>query len=67
MWLPQQDKKDQGQGCPVHYKPKSTIWDSLAVQWLRHWASNAGGAGSNPGQGPKIPHATQHGQKIFFN
>ena len=49
MWLPQQDKKDQGQGCPAHYKPKSTIWDFLAVQWLRHCASSAGGAGSNPG------------------
>ena len=67
MWLPQQDNKDQGQGCPAHYKPKSAIWDSLAVRWLRHCASNAGGGGSNPGQGTKIPHATQRGQKIFFN
>ena len=30
---------------------------SLAVQWLRLCASNAGGAGSIPGQGTKIPHA----------
>ena len=30
---------------------------SLAVQWLRLYASNAGGVGSIPGQGTKIPHA----------
>ena len=30
---------------------------SLAVQWLRLCASNAGGTGSIPGQGTKIPHA----------
>ena len=28
----------------------------LAVQWLGLWASTAGGAGSIPGQGTKIPH-----------
>ena len=67
MWLSQQDKKNQGQGCPAHYKPKSAIWDFLAVQWLRHWASNAGGASSNPSQGTKIPHAMQRGQKTFLN
>ena len=33
------------------------------VQWLRFCASNAGGAGSSPGRGTKIPHAVQHGQK----
>ena len=33
---------------------------SLAVQWLRFHASNAGGMGSVPGWGP---HATWHGQK----
>ena len=32
---------------------------SLAVQWLRLCTSNARGAGSNPSQGTKIPHATQ--------
>ena len=36
---------------------------SLAVQWLRLRTSAAGGAGSIPGRGTKIPHATQHGQK----
>ena len=30
------------------------------VQWLRLWASNAGGTGSIPGWGTKIPHATRH-------
>ena len=29
-----------------------------AVQWLRIHPSNAGGAGSIPGWGTKIPHAT---------
>ena len=36
---------------------------SLAVQWLRLCASNAGGAGSIPGRGTKVPHATWCGQK----
>ena len=36
---------------------------SLAVQWLRFRASTAGGTGSIPGQGTKIPHAKRHGQK----
>ena len=31
---------------------------SLAVQWLRVCACNAGGAGSIPGRGTRIPHAT---------
>ena len=33
---------------------------SLAVQWLRLWATTAGGVGSIPGQGTKIPHAMGH-------
>ena len=33
------------------------------VQWLRLYASTAGGAGSVPGQGTKILHAAQRGQK----
>ena len=37
---------------------------SLAVQWLRLCPSNAGGKGSIPGQGTKIPHAVQRGQNI---
>ena len=35
---------------------------SLAVQWLRLQASVAGGMGSIPGQGTKIPHAARHSQ-----
>ena len=37
---------------------------SLAVQWLRLHASSAGGCGSIPGRGTKIPHAARRGQKI---
>ena len=36
---------------------------SLAVQWLRLHASNAGGTGSIPGWGTKIPHPTCCGLK----
>ena len=36
---------------------------SLGVQRLRLCASNAGDAGSIPGQGTKIPHAVWCGQK----
>ena len=32
---------------------------SPVVQWLRLCTSNAGGVGSIPGQGTKIPHAVQ--------
>ena len=39
---------------------------SLAVQWLGLHASNAGGVGSVPGRGTKIPHAAQHGQKFIL-
>ena len=46
-------------GCRIH-KSRTGLWGtSLAVQWLRLCASNAGGAldaGSNPSQGTKIPH-----------
>ena len=38
----------------------------MVVQWLRLHPSNAGGAGSIPGQGTKIAHAVWHGQKKFF-
>ena len=34
------------------------------VQWLRPHTPNAGGTGSIPGQGTKIPHAPQCSQKI---
>ena len=36
---------------------------SLVVQWLRLRTSTAGGTGSIPGQGTKIPHAVWHSQK----
>ena len=36
----------------------------LVVQWVRPCASTAGGVGSIPPQGTKIPCATQHGPKI---
>ena len=36
---------------------------SLAVQWLRRHTPNAGGTGSIPGQGTKIPNASWCGQK----
>ena len=36
---------------------------SLVVQWLRLCASNAGGVGSIPGLGTKIPHAVQWEQE----
>ena len=40
---------------------------SLAVQWLTLHASTAGGVGSIPGQGTKIPQAAWCGQnkKIY--
>ena len=33
------------------------------VQWLRLWACKAGGTGSIPGRGTKLPHAAQRSQK----
>ena len=41
----------------------TTLGTSLAVQWLKLCISTAGGTGSIPGQGTKIPHAMQRGQK----
>ena len=42
---------------------------SLAVQWLRLWAPTAGGMGSSPGRGIKIPHAlwVQPKKKVPLN
>ena len=39
------------------------VGTSLVVQWLRLGASTAGGMGSIPGQGTKIPHASRRSQK----
>ena len=41
----------------------SKLGTSLVVQWLRLCASIVGDTGSIPGQGTKIPHAAQCGQK----
>jgi len=37
---------------------------SLAVQWLRHLASTAGGTGLILGRGIKILHSEWHSQKV---
>ena len=43
---------------------KSKEWEiSLAVQWLKLRASNAGGVGSILGWEPRCPHAMQVGTK----
>ena len=42
----------------VAIKRRTNDRTSLAVQWLRLHASAAGGVGSIPGWGTKIPHAT---------
>ena len=44
---------------------KEETGTSLAVQWLRLYASNVGSAGLIPGQGTKIPHAVPP-KKIFL-
>ena len=36
----------------------------MVVQWLRLHAPTAGGRGSIPGRGTKIPHAASGSQKI---
>ena len=46
----------------LHLK-KVTIGTSLAVQWLRLHTSTAGGMGSIPVQGTKIPYVSWHSQK----
>ena len=45
------------------YQEKTKSGTSLAVQWLRLQTSTAGSAGSMPGQGTKIPHVLNCGQK----
>ena len=55
---------------PTVYCPLLKLYisrTSLVVKWLRLCASNARDTGSTPGQGTKIPHATQQGQKINKN
>ena len=41
-----------------------TLGTSLGVQWLTLCTSTAGDSGLIPGQGTKIPHVEQRGQKI---
>ena len=48
----------------ILYK-KSTLGTSLVVQWVRLCISTAGGMGSNPSQGIKIPHAIWCNQKLI--
>ena len=43
------------------------VGTSLAVGWLRLRTLNAGGKGSVPGLGTKIPRAAQRGQKKNVN
>ena len=45
------------------YTLKAKTGTSLVDQGLRLRASNTGDKGSTPGQGTKIPHAVQFGQK----
>ena len=64
--LLQSDKKKK-KHLPIFLKQKSGIFKglrtSLAVQWFRICTSTAGGMGSIPGQGTKIPNATWYSQK----
>ena len=46
---------------------KATLGTSLVVQWLMLHASNAVCMSLIAGQGTKIPHAAQCGQKIKMN
>ena len=46
----------------IHVKIKCRDFPGSPV--VKTPGPNAGGTGSIPGQGSKIPHATQHGQKI---
>ena len=53
------------------YFKETILGASLTVQWLRLHTSTAGGTGSIPGWGMKIPHAAQpkkkRKKKIFQN
>ena len=57
---------DAGVSCKYTHtqgRKKPMTGTSLVVQWLRLRSPNAGGIGSIPGQGTRIPHATRWGQK----
>ena len=55
-----------GQAVPrgTHLISRDPLGASLEAQWLRLPASTAGGLGSIPGRGTKIPDATQCGKKL---
>ena len=58
---------DQSCGSPhevTGIKKKLLSGTPLVIQWLTLHAANAGATGSVPGQGTKIQHAVQRGQKI---
>ena len=66
------EQRSENQTCRWIWDSKETAWTgikygspqtSLGVQWLRLCTSNAGGAGSIPGWGTKIPHAVWCVQK----
>ena len=60
-------KKHSGTDDLLKYLLKYFILGtSLAVQWIRLQAPNAGGPGSIPGQANKLPHAMQPKIKIFY-
>ena len=66
-----QQASSLGSGCPTDYWPsKNTQYPrtgtSPAVQWLRLCVPNAGGTGSIPSWGTKVPQAAQHGQIKFL-
>ena len=46
---------------------KMGMWTSLAIQWLRLYASTAESPGLRPGQGTKIPQAMNRGGKKTKN
>ena len=51
------------EGRRLNIQEKVELGTSLVVQWLRLHASNAGGTGSVPGKGTKIPHVVRCGKK----
>ena len=60
-------KKHSGTDDLLKYLLKYFILGtSLADQWIRPQAPNAGGTGSIPGQANKITHAMQPKIKIFY-
>ena len=60
----QQKTKDQEKFVKGAGSKDHIAGTSLVAQWLRLHTVNAGGGGLIPDQGSKIPHATQHSQKI---